>query len=705
MFNFGNFNPQQFAALAPPTGATNAPVTPSPLTFSAATKTGVQQFDPLINTNGQWSAAPIAPNPMDQYKKLGLDEAPGYEGYYGYDPHAEALGLVDGKVFYENFDPRLYTGNDRRESFLIQDWVDPNWAKENTTAYTDPTTGKSGFLIDPTLINDPNFATKSVDSYRNEADLNGGIMGALGPVGQGLLTLASIIPSPIQPFAAMASAGLNVASGVQNGNWGQAVGGALGFAPIGNAVMGGLNQYVGSGISAMSPELASALGSQGVSALTSGVASAGLAGLGGADLSQALTAGLMTGAGNYGSNYAVDQLKAAGITDPAILGAAKSGTGSLIKSGGNTDAALTSALTAGANNFAAPYIDSGVDWATNLFSGDGATADAATSSFDPQWQDSIYSQPYNGTADAGGTNMSGGYDDLFGDIDSYFQNDTPEDYLYYGIDNNPAYEDMFPYAPGQDQYVNGSEVDWSLFPDIDMSGGNYTDQFGSTIWDPLQDVIQWTGGIADTQRVATGNGIAGGARGKSTGTGAAGKTAATGSVLQQLMKQFLGEGGAEAANPYINAGTALLSYLASRQGAQNNADAAQGALNNLRSPAFSAALTPAAFASPGQGKTLGQVMMRAKGGGVGSGCSCGGLSAYVKGGSAGQADKIPAMLSDGEYVMDADIVSALGDGNNEAGAAALDRMRENVRKHKRAAPAHKIPPKAKKPEQYLKGAK
>jgi hypothetical protein len=78
---------------------------------------------------------------------------------------------------------------------------------------------------------------------------------------------------------------------------------------------------------------------------------------------------------------------------------------------------------------------------------------------------------------------------------------------------------------------------------------------------------------------------------------------------------------------------------------------------------------------------------------------------YFEGGTSGQSDKIPAMLSDGEFVMDADTVAALGDGNNAAGASALEKMRQNVRKHKRSAPADKIPPKAKKPEQYLKKGK
>lgn len=78
-------------------------------------------------------------------------------------------------------------------------------------------------------------------------------------------------------------------------------------------------------------------------------------------------------------------------------------------------------------------------------------------------------------------------------------------------------------------------------------------------------------------------------------------------------------------------------------------------------------------------------------------------SNFVRGGTQGQADKVRALLSDGEYVVDSDVVSALGDGNNEAGARQLDRMRHNVRKHKRSAPPTKIPPKAKAPTQYMKG--
>jgi hypothetical protein len=76
---------------------------------------------------------------------------------------------------------------------------------------------------------------------------------------------------------------------------------------------------------------------------------------------------------------------------------------------------------------------------------------------------------------------------------------------------------------------------------------------------------------------------------------------------------------------------------------------------------------------------------------------------YVQGAGDGQSDDIPAMLADGEYVFDADIVSALGNGSNKAGARILDKMREEIRAHKRSAPVGKIPPPAKSPLEYMKG--
>lgn len=77
----------------------------------------------------------------------------------------------------------------------------------------------------------------------------------------------------------------------------------------------------------------------------------------------------------------------------------------------------------------------------------------------------------------------------------------------------------------------------------------------------------------------------------------------------------------------------------------------------------------------------------------------------IPGNGGGQDDIVDIKAAPGEYVMDAEIVSALGDGNNEEGARKLDQMRVNVRKHKRSGGLASIPPKAKTPEQYMKKGK
>lgn len=72
-------------------------------------------------------------------------------------------------------------------------------------------------------------------------------------------------------------------------------------------------------------------------------------------------------------------------------------------------------------------------------------------------------------------------------------------------------------------------------------------------------------------------------------------------------------------------------------------------------------------------------------------------------GTGGKA--VAAKIADGEYVFPEAFVSALGGGSNEKGAKMLDAMREELRAHKRSAPTSKIPPKAKSPLDYLRMAK
>jgi hypothetical protein len=73
----------------------------------------------------------------------------------------------------------------------------------------------------------------------------------------------------------------------------------------------------------------------------------------------------------------------------------------------------------------------------------------------------------------------------------------------------------------------------------------------------------------------------------------------------------------------------------------------------------------------------------------------------VHGPGDGQSDDIPAMLADGEYVFDAETVAALGNGSTKAGADVLDKMRLEIREHKRSGPLDQIPPPSKSPLEYL----
>jgi hypothetical protein len=99
-----------------------------------------------------------------------------------------------------------------------------------------------------------------------------------------------------------------------------------------------------------------------------------------------------------------------------------------------------------------------------------------------------------------------------------------------------------------------------------------------------------------------------------------------------------------------------------------------------------------------------------------TGMSHGGAMGYARGSSrdsfavegpgTGRSDDIPAVLSDGEYVIDAETVALLGDGSSKAGAKKLDEMRVKLRKHKgRNLAKGKFSVNAKRPEKYLSGGR
>lgn len=131
---------------------------------------------------------------------------------------------------------------------------------------------------------------------------------------------------------------------------------------------------------------------------------------------------------------------------------------------------------------------------------------------------------------------------------------------------------------------------------------------------------------------------------------------------------------------------------------------------------LSGATSPYAGYGPG---TLGEETFKAVSGAPAApatGKAHGGAMGYGRGGSresfavegpgTGRSDDIPAVLSDGEYVIDAETVALLGDGSSRAGAKKLDQLRVNIRKHKgRNLAKGKFSVKAKQPERYLSGGR
>jgi hypothetical protein len=81
-------------------------------------------------------------------------------------------------------------------------------------------------------------------------------------------------------------------------------------------------------------------------------------------------------------------------------------------------------------------------------------------------------------------------------------------------------------------------------------------------------------------------------------------------------------------------------------------------------------------------------------------------SRYVRGPGDGTSDDIPARLANGEYVLSADVVSGLGNGDNNSGAKVLDGFVHSLRTHKAEnASKGKLPADAKPIHHYMKGGR
>ena len=73
----------------------------------------------------------------------------------------------------------------------------------------------------------------------------------------------------------------------------------------------------------------------------------------------------------------------------------------------------------------------------------------------------------------------------------------------------------------------------------------------------------------------------------------------------------------------------------------------------------------------------------------------------VNGPGDGQSDDIPAMLADGEFVIPADVVAALGNGSTKAGSDRLYDMMHTIRREVRSTKPEELPPPTKSPLEYI----
>jgi hypothetical protein len=149
------------------------------------------------------------------------------------------------------------------------------------------------------------------------------------------------------------------------------------------------------------------------------------------------------------------------------------------------------------------------------------------------------------------------------------------------------------------------------------------------------------------------------------------------STLDKILRDSLGIGLGDAAKYASMAGIAKMAY-----------DDAKKAREEAKGTPFKSSAPYQAVTGPGGAVGFKRA---AAGGGIGSlDLARGGRALpprYLDGHSDGMADKVPAhidnrrpaALSDGEFVIPADVVSHLGNGNSNAGAKRLYKMMDNIR--------------------------
>ena len=213
-------------------------------------------------------------------------------------------------------------------------------------------------------------------------------------------------------------------------------------------------------------------------------------------------------------------------------------------------------------------------------------------------------------------------------------------------------------------------------PSTDTKGDNTGDKKKDTL-DKIADAATIAGIVIPAIDALTGGGKGGGG----TGTYTSGKDA-----LNSVFTDKLPKPGEDGAFTVGGLGTPTgPNPLAVRPTADWYRYATGPAMDMPRGVDLNKATSPYAGFGPG---TLGEKTFErvttgmAHGGSMGYSRGSSRKSFAVEGPGDGRSDDIPAMLSDGEYVIDAETVALAGNGSRKAGAEAFDKLRVNIRKHK-----------------------
>ena len=598
-----------------------------------------------------------------------------------------ATGYDPSGYYIANQAPLDWSTSNRNNA-IYRTYTDPSWLKTNASGM-DLGNGSAGYFINNKAAEDPTFGWKE-NEFRGEQFGVGGISNSLGAFGNDLLDVASFIPVTA-PYAAA----IKAAENVQSGNWGGAALNVLSIPGVSNYANNFLTTNISgplAGVTGAGPLTPSQIAA--TKAINSGIISGAGTALSGGDIGQIVTNAIASGAGNYASGTIKDYLPN-DLPKSVISGLTNAGVG-----------ALTSAIKG--EDIGKGALISG---ASGVLGGLGKDISSATG-VDPT---SLVGKLLNNVP-AGAIVSALAPETTSGGTPSSTTDGSPT-----VSGTTPSVPDVTPSVSGENPAAGGlaslglPAIPWLASGPTMIGGGTSCHRSDKN---PLYE--------------SAGNSLMEVKKGGLIGHYAAGGTGGI-TCLNQCpcyMPTYVKTGVPtmleSKKHDTSNTGLRMLHQLypvISERGNMN--ELSKGGLPRKYAEAAPKGHKPEFIT---------------------------GLTGYYAcGGGTGQSDDIPAMLHDGDYVMDAETVSALGDGSSKAGrevlegfrnqvpyketsegnpvaakiadgeyvfpagfvtaigkgdnkkgAEILDGLREKLRMHKRSAPKDKIPPKAKSPLDYIK---